>query len=344
MRAERSIERWAIGVVASVGLGCASLSGPTLRGAAGKAAEGAAEQGVPTALERALETLNTPESQEKIANLLALPALRDTARDLAGAALEGGLQALSETDRASALGDVSDALAASLARSFGRELEPLVRRLTSVAVDHALREASSGPAAERLARFTGALGAELANGLVAGLRTELGPAMRAVIREEIGPAMREMLVHEVEAAFGETLGGREGALSGVVRSSVREAVLSTDDTLSELARAPNPGPLGQLGSAARQGGRWLSWVFGLSLAGALLLGALLYRTTRSLRRDRQQARRREAAMLLLVDAMRGERDAQWSAELDERLRTQLAGREGAAELRELLNRPEPPRH
>lgn len=326
------------------GLGCATLSEPTVRRAAGAAADEAAEEAVPTVVDQALESLNKPESRRILADLLTLPALRTTGAELAGGAVEGAAAALGDADRTAAIAQVTETLTASLAGSLNRELTPVLRSLAAAAVASALHEATSAPETQRLRIFLGELGAAVTRDLSAELRTQLGPALGGLIRDEIGPALRTMLIEDVGAALDELLQGRDGAVALLARTASREAVLGANAALAELALRPSPGPLGQLGSAAKEGATWLGWLVPIGLVAVALLAAALVRTSLAVRRDRREARRREAAMILLVDAMRGSRDGRWSEELDELLRTRLADREGADYLRSLLRPPEQRNH
>jgi hypothetical protein len=138
-------------VVLVLAAGCAH----TAKVASKEAAEGAAEK-TPTIVDRSLDELSQPESQQKIGELLDMPALRSAAREIAYATVAG----LSDAVRKELGPALADAMRQAVASGVPRE---------------ATREAVIG-ADEGIVRATAETGGHGMESLVAAGQTLAGRA------------------------------------------------------------------------------------------------------------------------------------------------------------------------
>jgi hypothetical protein len=266
----------------------------------------ASREATPPAVRQALRAVNDPESVALINQLMHQPGVRRATHDLGVGLVNGLISGLSDEQqtariREMAQGTAAD-LTATLAGSMQRELAPAVRQVAASAAEGAMRQALSEPQRMQAAAFA----SDVTRATVAAMVQELGPALR----DSVSPELRD-------------------ALSDATRQMAREAVIGAQEGMAEY-RQQNPGGLLARGVALAQ---WIAVLLALVIAA---LGLWLYKLTAQARRGRAEAKRREAAMLVLAEAIRATEGKPGSRELLDEIQRRLGGSEQSDYLRRIL--------
>jgi hypothetical protein len=274
-------------------------------------------------IEQSLDTLDDPETQRAIADVLSSPEYRDATRALLGNVTDGALDALSEEERRTRLGELTDAFVAKMSESLGeamrRDLAPAIATVAARTMDRAITEALSEDNRALLAQTV----AEIARGVVV--------ALAASLREELAPALRDLLEdEEVKQAIG-----------GTAREISREIIIGLDDGFREIERRDERGArpdtiLSRVQDFANEGvGLMQIGLIALAGVAAVLAIWLVFLVVRS-RSAAAENRRREAAVLSLLEAVKSAERKPWGAELRGLLRESFRDNERAEYLRQVL--------
>ena len=214
----------------------------------------------PAMIDATLASLADRRTQRMIVALLDSPDVHAAARTFAADLADGSLAVLSEPARTARVEALSEAYLHALVRAAGRTFAASLRD-------------DLGPALAAVARSSAAAATE---GAADGVQRSLGPALRGALRDPETAA----------------------AASALVRALAREAVIGSNEAMSEIQRTQQrPGGATFLGgmTSLAQGGVNALRVAGVALAAACAI-AVAWAVRRALRtRRRLSARVVEAA-------------------------------------------------
>ena len=135
--------------------------------------------------------------------------LQEPARGIAGAVVDGVLDALSSEDRRRAIDTAIDSHVEELARAAAAALDqhagPAIERAVRRAVHGIVEEALGAPVREAAAELTNRIVASALDAAAAETRARLGPALRDVLEHDLGPALRDVLERDLGPALATML-------------------------------------------------------------------------------------------------------------------------------------------
>jgi hypothetical protein len=234
-------------------------------------------------------------------------------------ALVPGLERLSEAA-------MKGAISGALSPESRRQAEQFAAAVARAGAQGAFSPEGRAAAEE----FAAAVSRASVQGVAAGLEQDLGPALRALLIEELRPAVEELAADGAYEAPGQ-----------LARVMSREAMLGVNDALLIIQRSDELTALAQLERLTRRG---INVVLILAIAlGVIVLAliAVLLRMIQKARAQRLIVAEREASVLLMAQAIKAAEGKPWAPELVDTLREALGDREGAAYVRELLQRESP---
>jgi hypothetical protein len=289
---------WRLPLVATLGL---ALSGCTtsVRSASSEAARTA----TPQVFDSTLDTLENPREAERLAGVLATPAVQSAIRDLASGLARGGLDGLSDEASQQRVEMLAGTVGRAAARAFVEEASSEDSRAKLQSLGSALSVSILRSAGRELPET-------LSPTLESALRDHLGPAIRDAMREDVAPALAGVVrTPDVQDALGDT-----------VHKLARQAVLGSDEGIAELERRKRAGrsPIGTL-FAERT---WLVVILSVAVLLTLPL-ALLWRERVHAKRFRAEAERRDARAAALLGAMESASEGAPMSQILQMLRQQL---------------------
>lgn len=291
----------------------------------------ASREAAPPAVYNSLRAANDPRGVAMINQLMHQPGVQKATHDMGVGIADGMIMGLTEEQRAARIRRIAKSyateLTSSLGQSMGRDLSPAVRQLTAAAVDSSLHQALSESNRADAARLATEITRATVSALANELHSSAGPALRDSMREQVGPAIADALGPEFRDALGES-----------ARRAAREAVIGAQQGLSEYqSQTPGaPSPLARLEGTASKGLKIVQWVAILLTLAVVILGMWLYKLIMQARRRSAEAKRREAALLVLARAIRATEGRPGARELLDEIQQQLHGSEEAEYLRRML--------
>lgn len=315
-------------LLAMVGAGCAL----TPRGMARDL--GAAAP--PAAIHSTLQALNDDQNQRLLMQLLSSPETREATRALAGAIADGTLATLTEDERIERIEAMSTRYMASLTRTLTRSMAEGMRRDLAPAIAELMRQTVASSMREALREGYQRDLERVAGGLTRATVEAASQGMAEGIRRDLVPALRSALSEEQTAR----------ALGAASRSLAREAVLGSNDAMTQLQRhqerGGRPSFLSQVSSLTEGGVKLMQLVAGVAVALVVLLAAWVLRLILRSRRIQAESERHAASAVKFAQAIRAAEGKPWSKELTELLQERLEGAAVAGLLDEVLA-PRPPR-
>lgn len=289
----------------------------------------------PLAINSTLRALNEEENQRLVVRLLASPEVREATRALAAALADGTMSAMTEPERVERIEQISSRYVATLTRSVTRsmaeglrsDLAPALAQMTRVMVSNAMREAMREGYQRDLER--------VASGVSRASADAASRGMAEGITRDLVPAMREALLNEQTA----------GAMRTAIRSLAREAVLGSNEAMTQIQRQQDRGAqpsfLSRLSSMSEDGVRIMRLVTVIAIVLVLALGVWVLRLVLRGRRVAAESERNAASAVLFAQAIRAAEGKPWSKELTEILQERLKDDAVAGMLDEVL-KPRPP--
>jgi hypothetical protein len=289
----------------------------------------------PLAINSTLRALNEEENQRLLVRLLASPEMREAARALAGEIADGTMSAMTEPERVERIEQISARYVATLTRTVTRsmaaglrsDLAPALAEVTRVMVSSAMREAMREGYQRDLER--------VASGVSRASAEAASRGMAEGITRDLVPAMREALLNEQTA----------GAMRTAMRSLAREAVLGSNEAMTQIQRQQDRGAqpsfLSRLSSISEDGVRIMRLVSVIAIVLVLLLGVWVIRLVQRGRRVAAESERNAASAAMFAQAIRAAEGKPWSNELTELLKERLKNDNVAGVIDEVL-KPRPP--
>jgi hypothetical protein len=265
------------------------------------------ERMVRGALEESLETLDQEENRERLGRILGSPQLHEAMRDLAGAIVAGVFQGVREAGKT----DDRD-LGKSIRRGIDRNITPAVTRMTYNIVDAAVSASTADKHIAQVEKLGEGATRAVIRGAATGIERDFGPAVAATMDKDIGPALAMMISRDILPAIGRGLDTPEmqSAVKNLTRSVATELVAGAGDAMQakadqNLMEGKQSG-LQLFGDQVARGydvAMYVSFAFGTML---IVLAIVLVRMSRRQRKQAEESKRREAALMQLVETIESE--------------------------------------
>lgn len=261
------------------------------------------ERVVTTAIDEALASLDTPENQIHIANILGSQHMRSAITGVTGSVVGGAIDGWMDAKKRHKIAFSSR----DMRRAMQRDIAPGAATITRQVVDAAISGAMSQENAERAEAFAEAATRGAIRGLAHGIEFDLGPAMARTIRGQLGPSVGAMLRENVLPSVGSGLASDEMQLgiahttSTIASNIVRGADHAIDEVQDKSG--DDKGGLQIFGDRVALG--YMVALF-FAFAFAILLVVVSVGLVRSNRRQRQieqEGRTREQLLFDLLDGM-----------------------------------------
>ncbi|MBK8171897.1 MAG: hypothetical protein IPK60_16320 [Sandaracinaceae bacterium] len=316
---------------------CTALLGAGCAHQAGAIGADIARQATPTAIESSLRSMDEEENQRRLAHILESPQIQIASERLVARVTDGTLNALSDEARAAKLAEFAHAFAGEIGSEMREqmrvnitpEIVSMVGRTVDASISHALSEGNQ----DRIAEAVANIARQSVSAVAAAFMEEVRPQIRAMLREDLMPAMRETLNDpQLQQAIGAT-----------TRTLTAQVVLGMQDAFEQIDVRHERGQgrdtiLTELQEMAQSGTNMVRWA-AIGLAGlAVLLIAWLLRTRAKANAAAKEADRREAALLVLAQAIKSTEGQPWSPELRSVLKEAFRDNEHGDYIRQLLRK------
>lgn len=282
-----------------------------------------AQTGPPAAINSSLRAMSEAENQRLVLQLMASPAMREAVQGFTAALADGTLNAMTEPERLARVEAMSARYVSTLTRVVTRSMAEGIRQDLAPALAVVMRETVAASLREALRETYQRDMQRVAGGLT---RAAVDAAVRGVsegITRDIAPAMRGALDDERTTA----------ALGVTARTLARDAVLGSNDAMSQIQRAQErsgrPSFLARLGSLTEGGVKVMQLLAAGALALIVVLGLWIVRLIFKSRRVQAESERHAESAATLAQAIRDAEVMPWSGELTSILQGRL--RENAAE-------------
>lgn len=296
-----------------------------------------ARQATPTAIETSLRALDEEENQRVLAHILESPQIELATERLVARVTDGTLAALTDQERSVRVAQFAHAFAGEIGAEMGEQLRvnvgPEVVAMVGRAVDVSLARALREDNQTRIGEAVANIARESASAVALAFMQEMRPQLRAMLREDLIPAMRDGLRDpEMQRALGET-----------TRTMTSQVVLGMQDAFEQLdarhaQRQGRDTILTQLQGLAKGGSMLARW-FAIGLgAVSILLIVWLLRTRSRASALTTESDRREAAIVMLAQAIKATEEKPWAHELRSILKDTFRDNEHADYLRDVLRR------
>lgn len=305
----RRLGAWLLGAV----LGLGSVTAPASASADERKplAEKMGERISRGIVEESLESLDTPENRDRLGRVVGSPQMQKAMHDLTASIVRGVFDGVRSAERKGALGGGMD-VGKTVGDALNDHVGPAVGKMTYRIVDSALTAALADKHLAQIEKAgKGATHAVVA-GLAQGLEQDLAPALAAALEKDIGPAVALMLERDIMPAVGRGLDSPEmqSAVSNLTRTVATGLVAGTDDQM-ERERAKDEAAGKESGLTLFGGRMALGYAIAVFVAfafGTLLvvLTVLLVRSNRRQRKQDAESRRREAALMSLLENLDSE--------------------------------------
>jgi hypothetical protein len=299
--------RWSLAWV-WVGLGSTLfVATPALAAAPKSMSEKIGERVSRGAIEESLETLDKAENRARLGRILNSPQMRAALHDLTVSIVTGVFDGV----KASATFDTAG-VGKSIKDGIDKQVGPAMGRMTYRVVDSALSAALSDEHIAEIGQLGEAATHGVIRGVAKGLQEDLGPALAATIEKDIGPAVSNMLARDVLPGIGRGLDSPEmqSAIANISRTIATEFVGGAGDAM-DTATQQDEAQGKESGLKVFGNKVALGYTIALFLAFALatmiiVLTVVLVRSSRRQRKQAAEAKRRETALLRLVDSLEGD--------------------------------------
>jgi len=295
---EMSGLRLALVVLALAAAGC----GSTIRAASTEVPRAA----TPVFADAALGVLETQHTRQRIDAVLATPEMQHAIAEFGAGITRGVGEKLSDEAARARINELVDRFSRALVAAlehYVSDLQPLVRTLGAALADSMLQTATTE------------IPKTIAPAMQRALVDSLGPAIRDATQRDLGPGLAEMMrTPEFRQALGEAS-----------RQVGREAVIGSNDALTEIAGQKPKGRSGIMGVV----GMLIESRWTVATLAALALVAFplvwLLRDRAAARRYRAFADRRALELKVLVHALEALGERPITADVVALLKEQLEG-------------------
>jgi hypothetical protein len=250
---------------------------------AGRATEGA--------IEKSLETLDTPENRERLPRIVASPQMQEAAHDITANIVAGVFDGVDMARSKGQLPKMPSAgnIGRSIGRTIDHDITPATGRLVHNTIDSALAAATSDQNTGRIEALVQRMGVSVSKGIANALRDEVGPALAVTIERDILPAVgRGLQSPDVQDA--------------IVASMLSLGVGTARGTQAGLAEADV-----KTGGRTTVGGTIAVGVMAASIVAVtfavlfVVMTILMIRSSRRQREMMDQSRRREERLLAVLE-------------------------------------------
>jgi hypothetical protein len=268
-----------------------------------RASEKIVERVARGAITESLETLDQEENRERIGRILGSPQLQQAMRELVASIVTGVFEGV----RAGKPG--TQGFGRSMRREIDRNITPAVARMTYQVVDSAVSASTADKHIAQIEKLGEGATRAVVRGAAVGLERDLGPAIARTMDKDIGPALAVMISRDILPAIGRGLDTPEmqSAVANLTRSVATELVggagdamqAKTDQNLEEGKQSR----LQLFGDQVARGydvAMYVSFAFGTLL---LVLTIVLVRMSRRQRRQAEASKRRETALMHLIETI-----------------------------------------
>lgn len=301
MNAMRRMSTWCSGAL----LGATLVASPALAEKPKPVSEKLGERVARGAIQESLETLDAPENRERLGRILRSPQMRAALQDLSASIVMGVFEGVREARTTGAPGHAGR----SIRDGIDKQVTPAIGRMTYRIVDSALSASLADKHVAPIENLAEGVSRAVVRGVAAGLEQDLGPALARSIDEDIGPAVAVMLSRDVLPAVGRGLDTPEmqSAIANISRSIATEFVGGAGDAMDvqteENEVQGKQSGLQMFGSKVAFGYAIALFVSFALATMLVVLTVVLLRSSRRQRKQAEAARRRETALLHLVDSL-----------------------------------------
>jgi heme exporter protein D len=260
-------------------------------------------------VEESLETLDKAENRARLGRIMNSPQMRDAMHDLTSSIVVGvfdGVKAATAKGLMPSMGSTD--IAKSIGDGMNDHVGPAAAKMTYKIVDSALSASLSDKHGAQIEKIGEGATHAVLKGVAAGIEQDLGPALAATLDKDLGPAIAQMIERDIMPAVGRGLKSPEmqSAITATTNSVATGLVYGTDEALDETNVTKNDDGESRLGVF---GGRvalgyaialFVAFAFGTAL---VVLTVVLVRSTRRQRQQAADAKRREQALLHLIDSI-----------------------------------------
>jgi hypothetical protein len=259
-------------------------------------------------VEESLEALDKQENRARLGRIIGSQQMQNAMHDLTSSIVRGVFDGVRSAQKKGGLMGDTD-IAKSVGDGMNKHVGPAVGKMTYRVVDSALSAALDDKHIAQMEKAGQGATKAVVAGLADGLEHDLGPALAATLDKDIGPAVARMLERDVLPAVGRGLDSPEmqSAVANLTRSVATELVAGTSEQMD--AEAAKNKANGEESGFALFGGRmalgyaiavFVAFAFGTLL---VVLTVMLVRSNRRQRKQDAEARRREAALMSLLDSI-----------------------------------------
>lgn len=304
MNVSRTLASCLLGLVLGTGITTSSASADERKPLAEKMGE-RISRGI---VEESLEALDKQENRERLGRIIGSKQMQSALHDLTSSIVTGVFDGVRKANGGAGLRGDAD-LAKSISEGMNEHLTPAAGKLTYRVVDSALTAALADKHLVQVEKAGQGATRAVVAGLAEGIENDLGPALAATLDKDIGPAVARMLERDILPAVGRGLDTPEmqSAVANLTRSVATELVSGTDDAMEkEKAKdeaAGKESSLSVFGGSVALGyaiAVFVAFAFGTLL---VVMTILLVRSHRRQRRQDVESKRRETALMSLLDSI-----------------------------------------
>jgi heme exporter protein D len=259
------------------------------------------------AINESLEALDTPENRQRLGRIINSPQMRDAIHDLAASIVLGVFDGVREARKTGTTSD--DEIGQSIRKQLDKHVTPAVGRLTYRVVGAAVSASLTDKHIAQIEKLAEGATHGVIRGVAKGLEQDLGPALAATIDKDLGPALAVMISRDIMPAVGRGLDTPEmqSAVENLTRSIATGMVGGAGDAIdtnTEQNEAEGKESGLQLFGDRVAAGYAIAVFLAFALATMLVvLTVVLVRSSRRQRKQSEQAKRREEALLHLIDGI-----------------------------------------
>ncbi len=257
-------------------------------------------------VEESLETLDKEENRAKLGRIMNSPQMRDAMHDLTASIVVGVFDGMKQAQTKGLMGKTD--VAKSIGDGMNEHVSPAVSKMTYRLVDSAMTAALADKHVEQVNKLAEGGTHAAIKGLAHGIEQDLGPAIASTLDKDLGPAIAQMIERDIMPAVGRGLNSPDMqlAISSTTNSIANGLVHGTDDALDQTnitkdeegeSRVKLFGGRLALGYAIAL---FVAFAFGTML---VVLTVMLVRSNRRQRKHQEEAKRREQALLHLLDSI-----------------------------------------
>lgn len=257
-------------------------------------------------VEESLETLDKEENRARLGRIMNSPQMRDAMHDLTASIVVGVFDGVRQARTKKLMGETD--VAKSIGDGMNDHIAPAVGKMTYRIVDQAMAAALSDKHIGQVEKLAEGGTHAAVRGLAYGIEQDLGPAIASTLDKDLGPAIAQMIERDIMPAVGRGLNSPDMqlAIANTTNSVANGLVHGTDDALDQTnitktedgdSRIKLFGGRLALGYAIAL---FVAFAFGTML---VVLTVWLVRSNRRQRKQQEEAKRREQALLHLLDSI-----------------------------------------